>query len=84
MLGRSWVLNMPNLYKKMDVTNNRRQIISIECLRLLITLIRPLPSPPHLDIFFDYVLSPEGRCVAYPVGVQLIFLMFYFCSRNVL
>ena len=42
----------------------RRQIISIECLRLLITLIRHLASPylpspplPIWDIFFDYALS---------------------------
>ena len=29
-------------------------------------------------IVFTHVLSPEGRCVAYPVGVQLFLLMFYF------
>ena len=28
-------------------------------------------------IVFTYVLSPEGRCEAYPVGVQLFLLMFY-------
>ena len=33
-------------------------------------------------IVFTYVLSPEGRCVAYPVGVQLFLLMFYFGLGN--
>ena len=29
-------------------------------------------------IFFcENVLSPGGRCIAYPVGVQLFLLMFY-------
>ena len=27
----------------------------------------------------ENVLSPEGRCVAYPVGVQLIFLLTLIC-----
>ena len=27
-------------------------------------------------------LSSEGRCEAYPVGVQLVLLMFYFGLRN--
>ena len=35
-------------------------------------------------IVFTYVLSPEGRCEAYPVGVQLFLLMFYFVLVNVL
>ena len=29
-------------------------------------------------IVFTYVSFPEGRCEAYPVGVQLFLLMFYF------
>ena len=29
-------------------------------------------------------LSPEGRCEAYPIGVQLFLLMFYFVLVNVL
>ena len=35
------------------------------------------------DFFFlENALSPEGRCVAYPVGVQLFLLMFYFGLGN--
>ena len=33
---------------------------------------------------FCILLSPEGRCEAYPVGVQLFLLMFYFWLVNVL
>ena len=33
-------------------------------------------------IVFTYALSPKGRCVAYPVGVQLFLLMFYFWVRK--
>ena len=29
------------------------------------------------------VLSPEGRCSAYPVGIQLFLLMYYFVLGNV-
>ena len=34
------------------------------------------------ELFPQNVLSPEGRCVAYPVGVQLFLLMFYFGLGN--
>ena len=30
------------------------------------------------ELFPQNILSPEGRCIAYPVGVQLFLLMFYF------
>ena len=33
-------------------------------------------------LLFDSVLSPEGRCEAYPVGVLLFLLMFYFGLGN--
>ena len=32
----------------------------------------------HSPIVFTYILSPDGRCEAYPLGVQLFLLMLYF------
>ena len=37
---------------------------------------------PRDSINLTYVLPPEGRCVAYPVEVQLFFLMFNFGLGN--
>ena len=35
------------------------------------------PTATLITFLVIKVLSPEERCVAYPVGVQLILLMFY-------
>ena len=39
---------------------------------------------PLGELFFNLenVLSPEGRCIAYPVGVQLILVPFIVVSKS--
>ena len=54
-----------------------------KCLSIFFILCRYIDKVYRV-FFFQNVLSPEGRCVAYPVGVQLFLLMFYFGLGNAL